>query len=308
MTGFDLNSWLEWASPRDTIYTGVGDASVMPEAALYGIVLVPTASARDLEKSIEQVKLRFGSAIDATIHCREIFNGAARAKGPWAHLTQDTAISLLRDSFLAANSYGVRYLVAFSPKAYFPRRLRLLGRNGHADLVHDIDKNWITLNLFQGLAGYLDPVTVSSPPDYLSSPRPLTEPFWQLIVRRKFPGLLVDRLYVDREQTKIRWFSKSFQWATVARDLVIEGPRGQSYLPIISPGKEKHPLLQLADMFVYALGRELTGRQLQFGQAISNDVFLEIVGEESYEIVRGLPDDVAAYKMKKARAPSLSDF
>ena len=130
MTGFDVKTWLEWVSPEDRIYTGFGDASVMPTAALYGIVLVPSSSVGNLELAIEKVKVRFGGSAQASIHCREIFNPHARAKGVWAHLTDEQTILLLRDSFLAANSFGVRYFVAFSLREHFPKKFRLLGKMG----------------------------------------------------------------------------------------------------------------------------------------------------------------------------------
>lgn len=235
MAGFDLKTWLEWMSPEDRIYTGFGDASVMPDAALYGIVLVPSYVVSELELALEKVKVKFGVSPKAAIHCREIFNSCARSKGVWAHLTDERAIFLLRDCFLAARSFDVRYFVAFSPKGYFPQTLRLLGKNGHADIMHAIDKNWITLNLFQGLAKYFDPAEVLPVPNYGISPRANNEPYWQIIVKRNYRGAVVDQLYVDREQAKIRWFSKSFQWVTVAKDIVIEKPTGRSFLPIISP-------------------------------------------------------------------------
>ena len=119
-------------------------------------------------------------------------------------------------------------------------------------------------------------------------------------MKRDYPGAVVDKLYVDREQAKIRWFSKSFQWTTVAKDIVIENSTSRSFLPIVSPIEEKHSLLQLADMFIYAQGRELTGRALEFGNLMSKDVFLERVGQEGIdEIVRGMPEDVAAYWANK---------
>lgn len=96
MAFFDLRTWLAWVSPEDRVYTGFGDASVMPDAALYGIVLVPSNVVSELELALEKIKVKFGVSPKAPIHCREIFNSFARSKGVWAHLTDERAIFFAR--------------------------------------------------------------------------------------------------------------------------------------------------------------------------------------------------------------------
>jgi hypothetical protein len=58
----------------------------------------------------------------------------------------------------------------------------------------------------------------------------------------------------------IPWVSKRFQWRTVANLLTIENQEGKSLLPIISTGESKHPLIEIADIFIYSIARELSGR------------------------------------------------
>ena len=280
------------------VYSAFGDESVTPSGAFYGFFLVPNTAVSELEVQIEAIKASFGVAKNQIIHCKELFNESARSKGFWSHLTINDATEFARRIFLSAKIFNPVYLIAVSLRENFPQRFRLLGRNGHPDLVHKIDEKWITLNLFQGLVGSFDPQQLLAPPEYSASGRPQNQPYWQVIVKREGPGLCVNEICIDSDITKIRWFSKSFQWNTLAKDIVVESPLGKTFLPIRSSSASVDPLLQLADLFVYFQGRAFGSREINLGEIISDDVQLHIVGEKCEEVVRGTPEDVEKYWLK----------
>jgi hypothetical protein len=117
-----------WAfSPLET-YTAFGDASVMAQGALYGIVLIPRSAVSEVEYSIASVKDTYRASSTTVIHCRGLFHPVARSKGPWANLNDQETIFLARDVFRAVNKYCQKYMVAFSPLEFFQKTLRLLGK------------------------------------------------------------------------------------------------------------------------------------------------------------------------------------
>jgi hypothetical protein len=112
----------------------------------------------------------------------------------------------------------------------------------------------------------LDPVDLDVPEDPRVTPRPRNLPYWDMVIRRDDPGMRVSKVYLDREQTKIRWLSKSLQWISVAKALVIENKNGSSYLPIQPIATPKPPLLDIADVFTYSIGREFVeDRSIDYG-------------------------------------------
>ena len=95
------------------------------------------------------------------------------------------------------------------------------------------------------------------------------------------------KVFLDREDTKIRWFSKSFQWTSVAKEFVIENLAGRSYLPVETPQKEKHSLLEVADIFAYSVARSLSpGKSLEYRDFLA-DVHVELLRDIGEEIVLG---------------------
>jgi hypothetical protein len=288
-----------WQFPLEELYTAFGDESINGAGAFYGLVLVPRHLVSAVATAIAQIKARYHVDARAEIHCHKLFHPIERARSPFSHLDDGAVLALLRDVFKTLNLFQPKYMVAMAPREFFPKQFRLLGKNGAPGYTHPIDQHWITLNLYQGLAGMLDPETIDPPPDYKTAPRPRSEPFWQVIVKREGQGPRVNCIHLDRARHKLRWFSKNLQWATVAKDLVVQTPRGSSFLPVQVADDQKHPLLEIADAFVYLQGRALGGREVDLGELISDDVFLQIVGERCDEVVRGMPEDVAAYHATK---------
>lgn len=273
--------------PLDETYVAFGDGSVTAGGVFYGLVLFPERTIIQVQRTIETVKEQYGGHASTPLHCRELFGYHARAKSPWAHISEKDAIALCGDVLRAVSKFEPKYLLGHVPSAYYPKRFRLLGKNGHPDLVHDLDEKWLLLWSYFRIAALLDPVEIVEPKDPTKTPRPRNLPFWQMVVKRADPGLRVCQVVLDREETKIRWFSKSFQWVSVAKEIVIESPMGRSYLPIEPASDVKHPLLDVADIFAYSVGRSLSqGRPLEYSDFSAN-VHVELLWGTGEEIVLG---------------------
>lgn len=272
--------------PLEKTYIAFGDGSVTPSGTFYGLILLPEDSISHVQSDIDSIKQRYGSL--APLHCRELYNNKARAKSPWAHISEPQAIDLCGDILKTLQKYNPKYFLGHIPSGHYPKRFRLKGKNGYPDIVHDIDEKWLMLWCYFRVAMLLDPTNVIEPPDPIKIPRPRNLPFWQVVIKRTEPGLKVRKVFLDREDTKIRWFSKSFQWITVAKDLVIEKPTiGKSFLPVEPVSEIKHSLLDVADIFVYSNARSISqGRPLEYSN-FSADVQLELILDMGEEIVLG---------------------
>lgn len=273
--------------PLDENYVAFGDGSVTPSGVFYGLVLLPEAITTEVQRTIEQYKVQYGGSPQTSLHCRELFSGHARAKSGWAHLSETDVVALCGDVLRSVGAFEPKYLLGYIPAECYPKRFRLLGRNGHPDLVHDLDEKWLLLWSYFRVAALLDPIDIVESQDPIEFPRPLNLPFWQMVVRRSDPGFRVRKVILDREDTKVRWFSKSFKWVSVAKEMVIKHPGGSSYLPVEPAADVKHPLLDLADIFVYSIGRSLSqGKPLEYTN-FSADVHVELLSGIGEEIVLG---------------------
>lgn len=271
----------------DENYVAFGDGSVTPSGVFYGLVLLPEANIVEVQQVIEQHKLQYGGGAQTSLHCRELFSGHARAKSGWAHLSETDVVALCGDVLRSVGAFEPKYLLGHIPAEYYPKRFRLLGKNGHPDLVHDLDEKWLLLWSYFRVAALLDPIDIIEPQDPIKFPRPRNLPFWQMVIRRTDPGLRVRQVILDREDTNVRWFSKSFKWVSIAKEIVIERPIGRSYLPVEPAIDVKHPLLDLADIFVYSVGRSLSqGKPLEYTD-FSADVHVELLWGTGEEIVFG---------------------
>ncbi|MDO8927206.1 MAG: hypothetical protein Q7U94_09900 [Sideroxyarcus sp.] len=273
--------------PLNETYIAFGDGSVNSAGAFYGLVLIPESAINQVQELVSRIKLKYGGELDTPIHCREIYSGHARRKSGWSHLSEGEAVALCGDILRALLAFEPKYLLGYIPSTCYPKRFRLVGKNGHRDLVHDIDDKWLTLWSYFRVAALLDPIEIIEPDDPITTPRPKNLPFWQMVIRRQEPGLRVRNVFLDREQTKVSWFSKSFQWTSVAKELVIENLAGRSHLPVETACEEKHPLLEVADIFVYSVARSFSdGKPLEY-QNFSAEVHVELILGIGEEIVLG---------------------
>ncbi len=247
--------------PLNQCYVAFGDESITPQGTFYGLVLLPEDHVLEVERKIGDLKKSYGGSIDTPIHCSQFFSPAGRARTKWAGLSNAQAVELCAEIFQVVASYSPKYVISHIPARGYPKRVRLVGKNGHADLIQQVDERWLTLQAFMSAAAFLDPADILMPTDPLVTPPLLNKnkPSWRIHVRRVERGMRVRKIILDREQATIRWFSKAPKWSMIARDIVIEGPMGASHLPIEITKEKKHSLLEIADLFVYAAVSKVRG-------------------------------------------------
>ena len=85
----------------------------------------------------------------------------------------------------------------------------------------------------------------------------------------------------------MRWFSKSLQWISVARELVIENQNGPTHLPIEHPSAKKHMLVDIADIFTYSLARELASNKPIDYDRFCGEVLVEQMVDFGQELIVG---------------------
>jgi hypothetical protein len=212
-----------------------------------------------------------------------LFNRNGREKTSWRQLSDAQCLKLCGDILRESAKFSPKHLLGYLPRSCFPKRFRLIGKNGHPDLIHNVDSKWLTLWAFFRIAALLDPVEVLKPS---AVPRPNNLPSWQMVIRRTERGMGVRKVFLDREQTKVRWFSKSLQWISMAQDLVIEGPLGRSILPIQPVTSNKHMLLDVADIFTYSAARQMTKEPLAYPN-LETEIHLEILKWVGDELILG---------------------
>lgn len=269
--------------PLEETYWAFGDGSEVSEGVFYGLVLFPEAEIEQVLLSLERVKVKHGGQAHSSVHCRELFNRSARDKSEWKHLTEAQVEVLCGDVLREIAQFRPKHLLGFLPRKRYPKRFRLIGKNGHRDLVHDVNSKWLTLWAFFRIAGLLDPAKIIEPS---KGPRPNNLPSWQMMICRTERGLRVSKVFLDREQTKVRWFSKSLQWISMAKDFVVEGPLGKSHLPIEADSFDKHPLLDVADVFTYSAGRHLTKKPMNYA-GLETEIHLETLNFHGDEMILG---------------------
>jgi hypothetical protein len=277
---------MEPTLPAEQIYHAFGDGSENSCGVFYGLILIPEQSIQQIQKQLDELKIKNNGGVKSRLHCRELFHVHARKKSCWAHLSEQEVIKLCGDALKIVSSFHPKYLLSFIPREHFPKQFRLIGKNGHPDLIHEIDEKWLTLWAYHGIAANLDPVTIVTPPDYKITPKARNLPFWQKIVVRNQLGLKVSKVFLDREQTNIRWFSKTFQWITVAKELVIRTPWFESFLPLEVMDNDKHSLIDMADIFTYSQSRVFSDREIVF-EDFFGEVDVIVLGHECEEIVFG---------------------
>lgn len=271
---------------EEIIYEAFGDASTGTSGTFYGFVLVPECHIEAVCDRITEIKEQYGGAEASRIHCRELFNESRRRKSDWAHLALSDITEMCGAILNVLRLYESRYVLGVMTVENYPKSFRLRGKNGHPDLVHAVDDKWRELWTYHRAAALLKPVEIATPPDPKVTPTPKNMPGWRIVTLLIEPGFSVRKVYLDREQTKIRWFSKKLQWSTVASDFVLHAPEGESFLPIQPAVKAKHLMLDVADIFVWNVARAFSDKPITF-LTEQTDVNVVLCAPMGSEVVLG---------------------
>jgi hypothetical protein len=276
-----------WPYSEVDTYWAFGDGSEHPAGASYGFVLIPRNEVEGLQQRLSDLKVQFGGARTDRIHCREIFSGHQRKKSCWSHLSGDECGQLVTDALTLVDTVRPSYVYTHWPRVHFPKRFRLRGRNGFGDIVHSVNDKWMVLWSFLNTVVLFDPSKIVEPPNPVVVAQPKSRPYWRFGANRSGSGPVVEKIFLDREETRVNWFSKSFQWETIATEAAVKTPRGESVLPIVGSDRPTHMLVDVADIFVYSVTRQLAGLEPLRFTAPSAEPYVLLRGAPTEEFVLG---------------------
>ena len=89
---------------------------------VFGALAVPPSAVADFEWILERLKIEFGNAGDAELHCRVMFSGDQRRKkgSPWGHLSKSDVFALYTRVAELARDTASRRLIAYADRSTFP--------------------------------------------------------------------------------------------------------------------------------------------------------------------------------------------
>lgn len=209
-----------------------GDDSVAANIVLFGILVVPAGKVPIAEDAIGKLKQDYRAPQNARIHCRELFRMEARARSPWAHLSDADAHGLCRRAAEDMMSLGLTARIGFVNKAKTPDKLDAFGKtlwlNGR-----DRDKK-LTVFAYMASLGELS----------------------------RTIGVDRIRVFIDPDNTKIDWWGKRPQ---VKENLKFYTDFDASKMPTVQLKPEpvstpKPVLLEIADVLAYSCAQALSNQ------------------------------------------------
>jgi hypothetical protein len=200
------------------------DDSVIGNAVVYGFVAFRPELIDPAIGAINKIKAKYFAPPEAMLHCRVLFNDAARAKSEWAHLVEDQPYFLCYDVAKAVRGIGVLCAIGFMDKLTVPERMEAVYYRGMEE----------------------EPIRVG---------HPLNDK--QLLQYAYMSGaLLFDqavgrdhvRVWIDPDRTKIEWLGQRRQAKSIHEFIK---PSGDN----VGQGAS---LLEVADLLAYSSARVLS--------------------------------------------------
>ena len=198
-----------------------GDESVTPEVVAFAVALFPQDRVPEAESALVEAKRHVGVAPEAKLHCRELFNEAARKKTAWANVELKAVWAALRQLCERLARIAHRPLVSIIDRASVPPEA--IARE--SPLGELTEKGLVSLAYFAVQAGLF----------------------------HKF-GVEGGRLWIDPDKTRIPWGAK-MRRADSTRAIYADIEPGQEprlLVPTVSDFP-KPRLLEVADLYAYTI-------------------------------------------------------
>lgn len=203
-----------------------GDESCFDTAVVYAVVCVPSDRQAQVESAFAYVKECFGGSPASRVHCRELFAGSQRAKGPWAHLKYSELFELCAMTGNKLRLYGAKFRVGFIDDQPSGRTFK-----------------W---------RGALAPFPAGS-----KQLIPMAQLVALIDLQRRFgPENL--KFWKDPDTTKIQWGNQRKQAGAIPFNL-----EGGQPLPVEPISGEKPVLLDVADILAYVASHSLCGADVR---------------------------------------------
>ncbi len=198
-----------------------GDESTALPYVTAAVVVLSEAQVLRASSALATIKQNVGVSHNAKIHCRELFAGHARLKGPFRKLSTTDVQRLLHDCVVTTTTVGARFSLASVDMSRYPTKLRLL--DGEEFAVGS-----------KHVAGFLMTTALMNAADAF--------------------GANENAFFYDQDSTKI-------DWGLAARMRADHFSRAhpQALNSALTP--ERRALLDVADIAAYSFGRVLSGAE-----------------------------------------------
>lgn len=200
-----------------------GDESNYEEVVTYGLLTIDRGSVEGIEDSLAVLKRRYGIPENARFHSREVFNGSARRKTPWAPLGAAAVFQFAREMATMVRSFHPILSLGAVSKVEYP-------------------------SVFPGVGRRRTPTTTK----HLAA--------LAFAAAAMLPGMKIGSnfltVWVDPDTTIVDWggartqSDRMYQW----RD-----PKTGRQLAIHPCRDERPTLLEVADLFAYSSAHALSG-------------------------------------------------
>jgi hypothetical protein len=200
------------------------DDSVIGNAVVYGFVALRPELIDPAIQAINEIKAQYFALPEAMLHCRVLFNSAARAKSEWAHLVEDQPYFLCHDIAKAVRGIGILCAIGFMDKLTVPKRMDAVYYRGTDE----------------------EPIRVGHP---LNDKQLLQYAYMNgALLFDQAVGRDQVRVWIDPDRTKIDWFGQRRQAKSIHEFIKpSSGDIGRSA-----------SLLEVADLLAYSSARVLS--------------------------------------------------
>lgn len=242
-------------------YELYGDESIKGNQVVYGIIFLPSAHVEEAEKSLAEVKLRYGGRPEDRFHCRQIFHDNARNNSKWAHLSREKAFQFAQDFWCAVENKSLRTFVGHVNKSTFP--LEIFGA-GDIKSVQFVDDKQLIPYAYQ-----VATATIVGDPLYRGN----------------------CRLWTDLQKDKISWPGKNRQVGRLLKSNYVDLEKRTVetvMIPENMESREHSIILEVADLLAYSAASVLSKRADE--KSMSRDVFLQ-------HMLRAMKPEINEFRM-----------
>jgi hypothetical protein len=102
-----------------------GDESIGGDVVVYALAVSLSEHVGIAEDFIARKKWAHSVDESARIHCRELFSGDLRKKGPWSRLSLGDVLTLCKEIVIGLRSIGICFVIVVAVKSAFPKAFKM---------------------------------------------------------------------------------------------------------------------------------------------------------------------------------------
>ena len=222
---------------RNSTYVAYGDDCQFGDICGFAFLVVKRTRIKRVLRELEAIKARYGFPTGVPVHCRVLFSGDQRKKAGLSHLTKVQVEEIITCCILLLNDAGACVVFTHCRLSEFASVM-----GSKISLWDQAQADRVELNVHadpKGLIGFLSQLCLMVPATERRFARPHE---WAIVVSQDKTQA---KLFGDRSRQAHRQVTGFSEVGAAAGELF-------QYEPSIGT-EATHPLLQLADVVVYAL-------------------------------------------------------